>query len=158
MVLRKKILIVEDEQLLADTLSVKLRREGFDIFHAENGLRGLELVCQEQPHLILLDIMMPIMDGLSMLKKLRTMPWGKDVPVIILTNMSDTASLMEAVELGTFEKTCHRKGVIIKKVAQRGMKKYLDTRLQKGVDDFFIKSNCDLNDIIKKIRLKLRVA
>jgi DNA-binding response OmpR family regulator len=87
----KKILIVEDEDVQRKMLSDELLEEGFDILIAKNGSEGLELALYNRPDLILLDILMPIMDGLTMMKKLReTNDWGKHVPIILLTNLSAT--------------------------------------------------------------------
>lgn len=97
----KKILIVEDEQALTLALNEKLTREGFELVNAGNGEDGLRLALKERPDLILLDIIMPRMDGITMLKKLREDKWGKTVEVIILTNLSDIAKVQEALEQGT---------------------------------------------------------
>lgn len=86
----KKILIVEDEIDLREALSDKLGREGFDPRGATNGKEGLELALKEHPDLILLDIVMPVMDGMTMFSELRKDEWGKNVPVILLTNLSAT--------------------------------------------------------------------
>lgn len=85
----KKILIVEDESSLRNALRDKLTREDFIILEAKNGEEGLEIALREHPDLILLDIIMPVMDGMTMFKKLREEnEWGKFVPVIILTNLA----------------------------------------------------------------------
>lgn len=86
---RKKVLIVEDDQYLADFYVTLLTREGFDAIKAENGLVGLEKVQTEKPDLIILDIMMPVMDGKEMLHKLRAIEEFKTLPVIVLTNAGD---------------------------------------------------------------------
>lgn len=90
MIKNKKILIlvVDDEIILTKTIEEKLISEGFDVITAENGLEGLQLALAEHPDLILLDLLMPQMDGMTMLKKLREDEWGKTVPVIILTNLT----------------------------------------------------------------------
>ena len=82
------ILVVEDEEILAKTLQDKLVSEGFEVLKAYDGVEGLKLATNEHPDLILLDLLMPKMDGMGMLKKLREDPWGKKVPVIILTNLT----------------------------------------------------------------------
>lgn len=96
---KKKILIVEDDIPLMNTLREKLSHEGFEISEAKNGEEGLEVALRELPDIILLDIIMPVMDGLTMLKKLRgTNDWAKHVPVIILTNLEcDTNETIMAV-------------------------------------------------------------
>lgn len=103
----KKILIVEiveDEPSLIEALRNKLNKEGFSVLEARNGKIGLDLALKERPDLILLDIIMPVMDGLTMLQELRKKDeWGKNVPVIILTNLSDDKKVMEAVKEGSYD-------------------------------------------------------
>ena len=93
----KKILLVEDDSTLVQALTYELQQEGFEVTVAGDGLAGLEAAEKVMPDLILLDINMPKMDGLTMLKKLRTSSWGKDVSVIMLTNYSDEQKVMEAL-------------------------------------------------------------
>jgi len=87
--IKKTILIVEDNQPVLKVLADKLTREGFMIFQAKNGEEGLMVANEKHPDLILLDIIMPLMDGLTMMKKLREgSEWGKNALVIMLTNLS----------------------------------------------------------------------
>ena len=83
----KTILIVEDEQILRDMYVKKLIKEGFAVNSATNGEEGLEKALNNIPDLILLDVKMPKMDGITMLKKLREAKKGKQIPVILLTNV-----------------------------------------------------------------------
>ena len=87
----KKILIVEDEKPMLDAVSDTLKQHGFSVIEADNGKDGLDLSLKEHPDLLLLDIFMPKMDGLTMLETLRNDPWGHDVSVIILTNLNPDA-------------------------------------------------------------------
>lgn len=83
------ILIVEDEEVQRKPLADELRDEGFLVLLAQNGQEGLELAFREHPDLILLDILMPVMDGITMMRKLREKNlWGKTVPIILLTNLN----------------------------------------------------------------------
>ena len=84
-----KIAIVEDDQAISQMYRMKFEAEGFTVETAENGKLGLELVDKMRPQIILLDLMMPEMTGDEMLAKLRATPWGKDIKVIILTNMGE---------------------------------------------------------------------
>ncbi len=88
----KKILVieeVEDEKSLRDVLHDKFKLEGFGVLEAKDGEEGLATALRERPDLILLDIVLPKMDGLTMMKKLREAnEWGKNVPIILLTNLS----------------------------------------------------------------------
>ncbi|MEO8638243.1 MAG: response regulator [Candidatus Taylorbacteria bacterium] len=84
-----KILIVEDEAVINKTYAEELRDEGFLVLSAGNGRDGLDIALREKPDLILLDILMPVMDGLTMMDKLREKgEYGKNVPIILLTNLS----------------------------------------------------------------------
>ena len=86
---KNKILIVDDDSGIRDIYSIALSAKDFDVITAVNGEEGLEKSIKETPDLILLDISMPVMDGLTMLKKLRaTNDYAKKVKVILLTNLS----------------------------------------------------------------------
>lgn len=84
-----KIAIVEDDQAISQMYRFKFEADGFEVQTAENGKLGLELIETMLPDIILLDLMMPEMTGDVMLEKLRATPWGKDLKVIILTNMGE---------------------------------------------------------------------
>ena len=95
---KKKILIIEDEEAMQGVISKALENQGFTVLSANNGEEGLSVSLKEHPDLILLDILMPKMDGMVMLQKLRLDEWGKAVPVIILTNLSpNTSSMINSV-------------------------------------------------------------
>jgi len=94
-IIKKTILIVEDEQGLLRALKDKLTDEGFLILEAKNGQEGLNVAIEKQPDLILLDIVMPVMDGMTMLKELRQDDWGKKANVLLLTNLADEGKLEE---------------------------------------------------------------
>ena len=86
-----KILVVEDEDLIRKAYVDELIDEGFKVFSANNGEEGLATALKEEPDLILLDVLMPVMDGLAMMEKLRAAnQYGKDVHIIMLTNLSAT--------------------------------------------------------------------
>jgi len=99
----KKILVVEDDVPLRNVISNKLEREGFAVLEARNGQEGLETALSTHPELILLDIIMPVMDGMTMLKKLREDSWGADAKVFMLTNLSDTKKVADAVMQGSYD-------------------------------------------------------
>ena len=102
--LNKKILIVEDEAPLRNAVSDILTFEGFTVFQAKNGQEGLDIALKEHPDLTLLDLMMPIMDGLTMLEKLRKdQPWGAGAAVILLTNINDPEKVAQATEAGSYD-------------------------------------------------------
>ncbi len=96
---KTRILIVEDEEVICKAYADELRDEGFAILIAKNGQVGLELALREKPDLILLDILMPVMDGLTMMDQLRQKDlYGKNVPIILLTNLSASEEkIMKAI-------------------------------------------------------------
>lgn len=97
----KKILIVEDEKTSLKALVEFLEGEGiFSLFVAKDGQEALEKALKEHPDLILLDIILPSMDGLTMLRELRKDAWGKNVSVIILTNLKNLETILAARENG----------------------------------------------------------
>lgn len=85
---KQTILVVEDEEVQRKPLTDELQDHGFRVLTAVNGREGLDIALREKPDLILLDILMPVMDGMTMMRKLRENPWGKKVPIILLTNLS----------------------------------------------------------------------
>lgn len=84
-----KIAIVEDDLAISQMYRIKFEAEGFEVETAENGKLGLELAKSMKPDIMLLDLMMPEMTGDEMLVKMRATEWGKDIKVIILTNMGE---------------------------------------------------------------------
>lgn len=94
----KKILIIDDEAPMLNALTDKFEREGFaELFTAHNGEEGYAAALTQRPDLILLDILMPKMDGITMLKKLREDEWGKTVKVIMLTNFDTTDEMLKEI-------------------------------------------------------------
>jgi DNA-binding response OmpR family regulator len=97
------MLIVEDEKSLLRALMEKFAHQGFRVLTASNGADGLKLALENQPHIILLDIVMPKMDGIAVLKSLRADSRGKNIPVILLTNLYDNDRLLEAGKFGVYD-------------------------------------------------------
>jgi DNA-binding response OmpR family regulator len=84
-----KIAIVEDDSAISQMYSIKFETEGYEVQSAENGKLGLELIEKMRPDIVLLDLMMPEMNGDEVLTLMRKTDWGKDIKVIILTNMGE---------------------------------------------------------------------
>lgn len=84
-----KVAIIEDDAAISQMYRIKFEAEGYEVETAENGKLGLGLIESMKPDIVLLDLMMPEMNGDVMLKELRSKPWGKDVQVIILTNIGE---------------------------------------------------------------------
>jgi DNA-binding response OmpR family regulator len=87
-----KIAIIEDDQTISQMYRIKFQSDGFDVQMANNGRTGVALVEDFKPDMILLDLQMPEMDGAEALAEIRKHAWGKDIPVIILTNMGEEES------------------------------------------------------------------
>jgi two-component system, OmpR family, response regulator RpaA len=121
---KAKILIVEDDPALRGILESKFNAAGFDVSTAEDGVEGLTKALQIQPNLVLLDVLMPVMDGLTMLGKLRQEEAGKNIPVIMLTNLSDVDSMAKALENKAY--------------------------------DYFVKTKWDVDELIGKVKEKLK--
>lgn len=95
-----KIAIIEDDQAISQMYRFKFEAEGYQVETAENGQLGLELINSMQPDIILLDLMMPVMTGDVALEKLRATPLGKNLKVIILTNMGEQEIPQKVRDLG----------------------------------------------------------
>lgn len=99
-----KILIVEDEEAILKALVDKFKKEGFEVLSASDGDEGFNLAVKEKPDVILLDIIMPKKDGMTMMKELRgEEKWGSEVPIVMLTNLSDPESVSEASKFGVYD-------------------------------------------------------
>lgn len=87
-----RVLIVEDEESILRPLSNKLQAKGYEVLEACDGVEGLELSLKEKPDVVLLDLLMPKMDGVTMLEKVREdEEWGIRVPVVVLSNLDPTS-------------------------------------------------------------------
>ncbi len=96
----KTILFIEDESVLQKTFRDVLEKEGYKIITALDGEIGLRLVKEKKPNLVLLDLVLPKMDGFEVLKELKENKETKDIPVIILTNLEKSEDVDKALELG----------------------------------------------------------
>ena len=95
-----KIAIIEDDAVISQMYRMKFETDGFDVQLANNGERGVALVEHFSPDIILMDLQMPEMDGATALAKIRKNEWGKDVPVIILTNLGEEEAPKSLKDLG----------------------------------------------------------
>lgn len=120
---KSKVLIVEDEAPLRKALAEEFIDAGYIVFEAADGMEGFDMALREHPNIILLDQLMPKMNGVAMLKQLRSDQWGNTVPVIMATNMSTTDTINEAIDA--------------------------------GANDYFIKSEVSIADILKLVSEKL---
>jgi len=96
----KKIMIVEDDSFVLDIYQTKLSQEGYTVIEARNGVEAMKKLEKEKPDLLLLDIVMPYMDGIEVLKKIRERADLKNLPVILLTNLSQKEEINVGLGLG----------------------------------------------------------
>jgi DNA-binding response OmpR family regulator len=97
---KEKILIIEDDFFIRELYERQFTKDGYTVLSAEDGPSGLVLANQEKPQLILLDIMLPKLNGLDLLRTLKTKDETKDIPVILLTNLGQESVIKEGFELG----------------------------------------------------------
>lgn len=116
---KEKILIAEDDLFIAEVYFAKLNSEGFDVHMASNGEEALATFEKVNPAIVLLDILMPKMDGWEVLNKIRKI--NKDAIIIMLTNVGDKTSIDKAMEVGAndyFIKSFFTPEEIVKKIRQ----------------------------------------
>ncbi|MBU0670931.1 MAG: response regulator transcription factor [Patescibacteria group bacterium] len=115
----KKILLVEDDEMLHNMYTQKFKTQGYEVFSAFNGAEGVKMAGEKSPDLILLDIIMPKMDGFVALKKIRKNSKTAKIPVIILTNLGQEDDIKKGKELGAddyFIKANHTPAEVVDKV------------------------------------------
>lgn len=125
--MQKTILVVEDEKSLRGALVDILHLKNFNPIEAKNSREGVEMALARHPELILLDIMMPEMDGMATLKRIREDGQGENVPIIILTNLSAAKD------------------------------QFVDDKVANRPTYYLIKSDWKLHDIVKKIESILEI-
>ena len=116
---KAKILLVEDDKILSSVLYEELKEADFQVFQAFDGEVGLKLANSKKPDLILLDVLMPKLDGFSALASLKKSPATKDIPVIMLTMLGSDEDLKKGLKLGATDyivKSQHAVGEIIEKI------------------------------------------
>ena len=123
--MKKKIAIIEDDKIISDVLYDSLVEAGFEVFRAFDGLEGLNLIESKLPDLILLDILMPKINGFEVAKKLNANLKTKDIPIFILTVLDKNEAVAEA--------------------------------LQNGVYEYIVKTNFNAEDIVTRIKEKLKI-
>jgi DNA-binding response OmpR family regulator len=116
-----KIVLAEDDEILAKVVVEELRESGFEVEHADNGNKALELIQSKRPDLALLDLLMPEKHGFDVLKELKKSPATKDVPVIIMTMLGRDEDIKKGLQLGAEDyivKSQHAVGEIIDKIKE----------------------------------------
>lgn len=134
------ILLVDDEENIRNLLGAYLKKEGYNVFHSENGMRALEVLNKETIHLIVLDIMMPVMDGFETLKNIRS-KW--DIPVIMLSAKAEDEDKLFALGFGAdnYETKPFSPKVLVAKIKALIKRSYFDTKekvIGITIEDLFI--------------------
>ncbi len=96
----KKVLLVEDDKMISSMYETKLRQDDYIIFIAEDGAKGLEVAAQEKPDLILLDVILPKLDGFTVLQELKNNEATKNIPVVMLTNLGTSEDKEKGKQMG----------------------------------------------------------
>lgn len=96
----KKILVVEDDKFLRELISRDLVKEGYDVVEAVDGEKGIESIKKENPDLVLLDLILPGIDGFEVLSRMKSDPALSQIPVIILSNLGQRDDIERGLELG----------------------------------------------------------
>ena len=116
---KKKIIIIEDDKFLLKAYEIKFKQSDFDVILATDGISGFELAEKEKPSLIILDLMLPRMNGFEFLKKIKSDEKLKNIPVIVVSNLGQKNDSERAIKLGAKEfliKTNYSLEEIIKKI------------------------------------------
>lgn len=96
----KKILVVEDDQAFFNVCATELKLKGYDVVHVSDGNLAVAKIKEEKPNLVLLDIILPGVNGLDILRELKESDETKDVKIVMLTNFGTDDNISKAVELG----------------------------------------------------------
>lgn len=97
---RKKIVVIEDEPDIVEVISYNLKNEGYRVLSVDRGDEGINLIRDQSPSLVILDLMLPGMDGLSVCQQLKSDPIVRDIPIIITSAKSEESDIVIGLELG----------------------------------------------------------
>jgi len=97
---KPRLLVVEDEPALAKVLQMRLQIEGFDVAVAGDGAEAMSMIAKRRPHLVVCDLMMPVMDGLEVTRAIKGNPRLKAIPILVLTALRSDKQMKELQSLG----------------------------------------------------------
>lgn len=115
----KKILLVEDDPMIVEMYKMRFEEEGFEVLVTDRGSEALEIASQQRPIAVLLDVILPEIDGFSILQNLKSSPDTRDIPVMLLTNLGQESDQEKGRQLGVadyFVKSQHTPADIIQRV------------------------------------------
>ncbi|MEI6288303.1 MAG: response regulator [bacterium] len=116
-----KVLLVEDDKMIVDMYKMRLEEEGYEIIITDKGSEALEIAKEEKPDVILLDVILPEVDGFTILDKLKSQHVTKDIPVLMLTNLGQEADKDKGREMGAddyFVKSQHTPAEVLAKIKE----------------------------------------
>ncbi len=118
---RHKIIIIEDDEFLSDIYKTKFELEGFKVIAINDGEKGLKAIQTKKPDIVLLDVLLPKLDGFTILQILKKDEATKDIPVVLLTNLGQKEDVQKGLEMGAVDyliKAHFTPGEIIEKIKQ----------------------------------------
>ena len=118
---KEKILLVEDDAMIVDMYKTSLEKEGYEVISTDRGSEVLDLAKKHKPNIILLDIILPEIDGFSILRELKASKTSKKIPVLMLTNLGQESDQGKGKEMGAdgyFVKSQHTPNDILIKVKE----------------------------------------
>lgn len=149
------ILLIEDEQHVADLIKQSLEEVGYRVFHAGDGMSGIQLLKQHRIQLIILDILLPNMNGLEVCKKIRTDGY-KDIPILILTALGSAENVVLGLETGADDYLSKPFKLIELKARIRSLlrraDKFESTRLIATEAEVFRFADLEVNDYTKQVK------
>ena len=116
-----KILLVEDDSMIIDMYMMRLREEGYEVIHTDKGSEAIEIAEHQKPDVVLLDVILPEVDGFTVLQTIKGGAETKDISVIMLTNLGQESDQNKAEELGAdgyFVKAQHTPTQIMEKIKE----------------------------------------
>ena len=151
-----KILIVEDHELPRLGLVNALLREGFDVYQAENGLEGLELVMEEDFDLVVTDLMMPRMTGFEMLRKFKKCNLCQEIPIIILSNVTNLSAGLDLFDLDVYDYSLEEEYSLRVQLNLDTFRQYVEARLNRGILQFFFKRDINFRHFIHVVKKAMK--
>ena len=97
---KTSVLIIEDDSYISDMYRIKLESEDFEVITSKDGIAGIKMLERQKPDIVLLDIVLPKIDGFSVLKTIKRNPELKEIPIVLLTNLSQKENVEKGFELG----------------------------------------------------------
>lgn len=97
---KASVLIIEDDSYISDMYRIKLESEDFEVAIAKDGIVGIKMLEKQKPDIVLLDVVMPKIDGFSVLKTIKRNPELKEIPIVLLTNLGQKENVEKGFELG----------------------------------------------------------